>query len=120
MMILKQHVEHMAKLSRLELTDQDKEKLAKEFSDILGYVEKLNLVDTSKVKAGRAYLVDPALSTDSTGSQQDSSGRASSERVNKLRQDEITREEGKKIRDKFISLAPEHTEEFIKTISPLK
>lgn len=49
-MISKQQVEHMAKLARIELIDQEKRKFQKELSSILDYVEKLNKVDTSKIE----------------------------------------------------------------------
>jgi len=45
-----EQVEHIAKLARIELTEKEKEKFANELSSILGYVEKLNQVDTSKVE----------------------------------------------------------------------
>lgn len=43
-------VEHVAKLARLELQDQEKEKFAEQLSSILTYVEKLNELDTSKIE----------------------------------------------------------------------
>ncbi len=50
MKITKQEVEHVAKLARLELSDQEKEKLADQLSNILSYVEKLNELDTRGVE----------------------------------------------------------------------
>jgi len=98
MKITKQQVEHMAELAKLELTATEIAQRASEFSDILGYIEKLNEVDISNVEP-------------MTGG---------TDLVNKLRDDEVTREQGEDVRKKFISLAPEHSEEFIETISPLK
>ena len=49
-MISKKQVEHIAKLARMELTEEEKEKFTKELSSILGYVEKLGKADTSKAK----------------------------------------------------------------------
>ena len=49
--ISKEKVEHIAKLARIELTKQEKEKFFKELSSILDYVEQLKQVDTSKVKS---------------------------------------------------------------------
>ena len=43
-------VEHIAKLSRLELTATEKEKFAEQLSDILSYVGELNEVDTKNVE----------------------------------------------------------------------
>jgi aspartyl-tRNA(Asn)/glutamyl-tRNA(Gln) amidotransferase subunit C len=50
MKITKQEVEHVAKLGRLELSDQEKEKLTDQLSNILTYVEKLNELNTSGVE----------------------------------------------------------------------
>jgi aspartyl-tRNA(Asn)/glutamyl-tRNA(Gln) amidotransferase subunit C len=50
MKISKQEVEHVAKLARLELSAQEKEKLTQQLSNILTYVEKLNELDTKGVE----------------------------------------------------------------------
>jgi aspartyl-tRNA(Asn)/glutamyl-tRNA(Gln) amidotransferase subunit C len=50
MKITKKEVEHVAKLARLELSEQEKEKLTDQLSSILTYVEKLNELDTSGVE----------------------------------------------------------------------
>ena len=50
MKITKKDVEHVAKLARLRLTEEEKEKFGKQLSEILEYVEKLNELDTEKVK----------------------------------------------------------------------
>jgi aspartyl-tRNA(Asn)/glutamyl-tRNA(Gln) amidotransferase subunit C len=57
MKISKQEVEHVAKLARLELTDQEKEKLTDQLSNILTYVEKLNELDTKGVEP-TAHVLD--------------------------------------------------------------
>ena len=49
-MISKKQVEHMAKLARIELTDQEKEKFTKELSSILDYVKQMNKVDTKNIE----------------------------------------------------------------------
>ncbi len=49
-MISKQQVEHMAKLARIELTENEKKKFQKELSSILDYVKQLNKVNTSKIE----------------------------------------------------------------------
>lgn len=43
-------VEHIAKLSRLELSDSEKEKFAEQLSQILEYVSQLNEVDTKNIE----------------------------------------------------------------------
>ncbi len=50
MKITKQEVEHVAKLARLELSEQDKERLTDQLSNILTYVDKLNELDTTGVE----------------------------------------------------------------------
>lgn len=48
--ISKEQVEHIAKLARIELTEEEKGKLAKDLSLIVDYVEQLSRVDTKGVK----------------------------------------------------------------------
>jgi aspartyl-tRNA(Asn)/glutamyl-tRNA(Gln) amidotransferase subunit C len=42
-------LEHISKLALLEISDEEKKKLAKELKDILNYFKKLNALDTSEV-----------------------------------------------------------------------
>jgi len=49
-MITIKDVEHVAKLARLELTDEEKELYTKQLGDVLKYVDQMNEVDTSNVK----------------------------------------------------------------------
>jgi aspartyl-tRNA(Asn)/glutamyl-tRNA(Gln) amidotransferase subunit C len=46
-MITIKDVEHVAKLARLELSEEEKVKFSKQLGDILKYVEQMNEVDTS-------------------------------------------------------------------------
>jgi aspartyl-tRNA(Asn)/glutamyl-tRNA(Gln) amidotransferase subunit C len=57
MKISKQEVEHVAMLARLELSEQEKEKLTDQLSNILTYVEKLNELDTAGVEP-TAHVLD--------------------------------------------------------------
>ncbi len=57
MKITRSEVEHVAKLARLELSDQEKEKLTDQLSNILTYVEKLNELDT-KDAAPTSHVLD--------------------------------------------------------------
>jgi aspartyl-tRNA(Asn)/glutamyl-tRNA(Gln) amidotransferase subunit C len=50
MKIARQEVEQVAKLARLELSDQEREKLTDQLSGILTYVETLNALDTGGVE----------------------------------------------------------------------
>ena len=47
--ISKEEVEKIAKLARIHVTNQEKIKYSKELSNILGYIEKLNNVNTDDV-----------------------------------------------------------------------
>jgi aspartyl-tRNA(Asn)/glutamyl-tRNA(Gln) amidotransferase subunit C len=50
MAITREQVEHVALLSRLELTEADKERFAGQLAAILAYMEKLNELDTASVE----------------------------------------------------------------------
>lgn len=49
-MIQIKDVEHVAKLARLELTEEEKVKFSKQLSSILTYVEEMNEVDTTGIE----------------------------------------------------------------------
>lgn len=49
-MITIKDVEHVAKLARLELTEEEKEKFTHQLADVLVHVEKMNEVDTTNVE----------------------------------------------------------------------
>lgn len=49
-MITIKDVEHVAKLARLELTDEEKELYTKQLGEVLQYVNQMNEVDTSKIE----------------------------------------------------------------------
>ncbi|HUW22959.1 MAG TPA: Asp-tRNA(Asn)/Glu-tRNA(Gln) amidotransferase subunit GatC [bacterium] len=49
-MITKKEVEYVARLARLKLTEDEKEKYTKQLADILKYINKLNELDTEKVE----------------------------------------------------------------------
>ncbi len=56
-MITIKDVEHVAKLARLELTEEEKELYTKQLGDVLKYVDQMNEVDTTNVKP-MAQVVD--------------------------------------------------------------
>jgi aspartyl-tRNA(Asn)/glutamyl-tRNA(Gln) amidotransferase subunit C len=63
----KQEVQHVAKLARLRLAPQDVERLAVQFDEILGYMECLSAVDTSKVEPMYSPIThEPRLRPDVT------------------------------------------------------
>jgi len=49
-MIDRSQVEHIARLARLSISEEDKEALAQHLSAILGYMEKLNSLDTEGIE----------------------------------------------------------------------
>jgi len=49
-MISKEEVQHIAKLARLGLTEEEVEKFQKELSPVLDYIEKLKKADISGVE----------------------------------------------------------------------
>ena len=49
-MITLQDVEHVAKLARLELTEEEKIKFTTQLGDVLKYVDQMNEVDTTGVE----------------------------------------------------------------------
>ena len=49
-MITIKDVEHVAKLARLQLNDEEKTMFTKQLGDILKYVEQMNEVDTTGVE----------------------------------------------------------------------
>ena len=48
--ITKKEVEHVSRLARLDLSDEEKETFTKQLNNILTYVEKLNELDTKDVE----------------------------------------------------------------------
>ncbi|MBQ9244924.1 Asp-tRNA(Asn)/Glu-tRNA(Gln) amidotransferase subunit GatC [bacterium] len=50
MMISTDDVKHVAKLARLELTDDEINKYSKQLGDILKYVEQMNEIDTTGIE----------------------------------------------------------------------
>ena len=49
MVISQDHIEHLAKLARLGITEAEKKKYAKQISSILDYFEQLKEIDTKNV-----------------------------------------------------------------------
>jgi aspartyl-tRNA(Asn)/glutamyl-tRNA(Gln) amidotransferase subunit C len=48
--ISQNEVERIAILARINLSEKEKEKMAEDLDQILGYIEKLNQVDTSNIE----------------------------------------------------------------------
>ena len=47
MKLTRETVEHVAGLAKIALSDREKEMLARQLGDVLGYMERLNEVDTT-------------------------------------------------------------------------
>lgn len=88
-MITVKDVEHVAKLARLELTEEEKEKFTSQLGDVLKYVEQMNEVDTSDV-VPMSHAIDF---------------------VNVMREDEIKYEQTK---DELMKNAPDSEDGFFK------
>jgi aspartyl-tRNA(Asn)/glutamyl-tRNA(Gln) amidotransferase subunit C len=56
-MITVKELEHLAALSRIELSEADKKSLIREFDSILGYVDQLKKVDVKMDAEGRVGAV---------------------------------------------------------------
>lgn len=50
MKISRETVEYVAELARLYISEEEKQKLARQMGEIIGYVEKINELDTSGVE----------------------------------------------------------------------
>ena len=48
--ITRKEVEHVARLARLELTEEEKERMTAQLDSILGYIDTLSELDTSQVE----------------------------------------------------------------------
>jgi aspartyl/glutamyl-tRNA(Asn/Gln) amidotransferase C subunit len=90
-MITKEEVQHIAKLARIELTEQEVEKFQKDLSEILDYFEILKKAHTSSIE------------------EQPSSLRTE----NTARQD-IPQKEKSQVIEKLISMAPQRERGYVK------
>jgi aspartyl-tRNA(Asn)/glutamyl-tRNA(Gln) amidotransferase subunit C len=91
MELSKKEVEHIALLARLGLTEEEKDKFAKQISAILGYVEQLQEVNTEGI--------EPTAQV--TGL------------INVMDQDEVIHTDSE-IRRKLLDQAPETQDDLIK------
>lgn len=76
MKIKKKDIEYVANLSRIELSEMEKETFVHQLSDILSYIEKLNRLNTETVKPMscaidvtnifREDIVEPSISLEDT------------------------------------------------------
>lgn len=95
MKITEELIDYISDLSRLHLSDEQKAKAGAELSDILGYVEKLNELDT----AGMPEMSHPF------------------EEVNCFREDVVTNEDD---RDNLLSNAPDRRGSYFKVFKTVE
>jgi aspartyl-tRNA(Asn)/glutamyl-tRNA(Gln) amidotransferase subunit C len=50
-MVTEKDVLHVAELAHLELTDEERARMLKDLNSILGYIDRLNQLDTANVEA---------------------------------------------------------------------
>src|SRR3989338_1104842 len=98
-MLTDKEVRHIAQLARIKITEQEEKSLKKDLSSILGYIDKLNEVDTTGV--------EPLYQT--TGL------------INSFREDEPRGEfkMDESLNEKLIGQAPHRQDRFIKVRSVL-
>jgi len=89
MAVDKETVKYIAKLSKLKLSEEEEQKFTLELNTILGYMEKLNSIDTSDVEP-LSYPIDG---------------------MNVFREDEIKKSVE---RDEVLKNAPSKTDEYFK------
>ncbi len=64
-MIDREQVLHVARLARLELSDEETERMSAELSKVLGHIEKLSALDLTQVQpTAHVVTVDVALRAD--------------------------------------------------------
>jgi len=64
-MIDREQVLHVARLARLELSEEETERMSEELSKVLGHIEKLSALDLSQVEpTSHVVAVDVALRPD--------------------------------------------------------
>lgn len=94
-MLFKKEVQHIAKLARLGITENEDERFAKELSSILNYFQKLKEADVSIIEpASRSLKVE-----------------------NVMRKDEIKSQKSNIRSQKLIELAPETKDGYLKVKS---
>jgi len=99
-MITQNEVEHIAKLARIELSESEKEKFAKELAKILDFIGQLSKVNTENV--------EPLYQT---------TGLLNSYRNDEPRNSFVMDED---LTNKLIGQAPEHESRFVKVKSVLE
>jgi aspartyl-tRNA(Asn)/glutamyl-tRNA(Gln) amidotransferase subunit C len=68
-MVSEKDVSYVADLAHLELTADERARMLKDLNSILGYIERLNQLDTANVEPMAKVASRYGASTDSTGSE---------------------------------------------------
>lgn len=99
-MLTDKDIDHIASLARIKINEKEKDKLKKDMSSILGYIDKLNKIKTENI--------EPISQT---------TGITNAFRADKNRKEFKMDEE---LNEKLIGQAPHKKERFIKVKSILK
>ncbi len=83
-MISKEKIKHIAQLAKLYLTSEEEEKLQKEISSILDYIEQLSQVDTTNVEPASQFLSEIFDSQESVLTREDKIKRQDTDVVDNL------------------------------------
>ena len=87
MKITRKDVEHVAALAHLELAPEEMERMAQQLDSILGYIEKLNELDTEKVEP-MAQVLTP-IASGQVESRADAALREDAERAGLAREEAL-------------------------------
>jgi aspartyl-tRNA(Asn)/glutamyl-tRNA(Gln) amidotransferase subunit C len=68
-MVTEKDVSYVADLAHLELTDDERARMLKDLNSILGYIERLNQLDTDKVEPMARVVSRYGVSKNATGSE---------------------------------------------------
>jgi len=68
-MVSEKDVSYVADLAHLELTAEERARMLKDLNSILGYIERLNQLDTTNVEPMAQVVSRYGVSKDSTGSE---------------------------------------------------
>jgi len=68
-MVSEKDVSYVADLAHLELTEEERVRMLKDLNSILGYIERLNQLDTSNVKPMAQIAARYTVRQDATGAQ---------------------------------------------------
>ena len=108
-MIEKKDIEHLAKLARIKLSDEEKDSLAKDIPNILNFVEQIQSASASRRRDGEVSGEEIEKDPSRRGEAEAEVGKLR----NVMREDENPYEKGL-YTEKLLEEAPEREENFVK------